>query len=261
MEEKVRATEAESQEQRQRVQTYEAQLVKQSSQLADLHALEEELETIKSNKSDGDQDSRTVELEEQIEKERKAAGRAAEEKAALMEMIGKLNEDVSTKEELVQQLKKELQGLKETSAAAGGTTSGSGAGESEKDARIEELEAKVKKVMVDAKRVIEKYKVQEEEHKTKHDALVQEVASLKEGGAHAAPGGGGAELEELEMQVTRERVCGTVGELEIAVHPDHHPHPTDTLQRHSMQKIDILRAFFHAGCPAQDEPCRFRRRG
>ena len=91
--------------------------MKQSEQLAGVHAMEEELVALKAAAphalaDDGLLD-RVGELEEQLGKERKAVERAAEEKGALMEMMNKLTADVSEKEELVQQLKKEAAGLRE----------------------------------------------------------------------------------------------------------------------------------------------------
>ena len=123
--------------------------MKQSEQLAGVHAMEEELVALKAAAphalaDDGLLD-RVGELEEQLGKERKAVERAAEEKGALMEMMNKLTADVSEKEELVQQLKKEAAGLREAAQGAGAASGGEG-GDLEKDKKIEALEAKVKKV-------------------------------------------------------------------------------------------------------------------
>jgi hypothetical protein len=79
-------------------------------------------------------------LEEQLLKERKAVERAAEEKGALMEMMNKLNVDVSEREELVQRLKKEAAGLKEAGSLAEGACAaaagGGGGGDAVKDGGV-----------------------------------------------------------------------------------------------------------------------------
>ena len=228
--EKLAALAREGEGHLQKIAAYEMQMMKQSEQLAGMHALQEELDEIKAGGAAAGEETQDLAerlrvCEQSLSSEQKAVNRAAEEKMALMEMMNKLNEDVAAKDELVDQLKQQI--------AAGGGGAGS---DSDKDKKIEELEAKLKKVMVDAKRVIEKYKTQEDEARKSFDALNQELTAVKaaagERDVTAASEGEGcapeeaseklkaatAKLEELEMTVAQLKMnlAGATEEAEAA---------------------------------------------
>merc|ERR1711939_1131629 len=98
------------------------QMMKQSEQLAVMHALQEELDEIKTGGAAAGEETRDLAerlrvCEQSLSSEQKAVNRAAEEKMALMEMMNKLNEDVAAKDELVDRLKQQI--------AAGGGGAGS----------------------------------------------------------------------------------------------------------------------------------------